>query len=475
MIDLFALEEYKENNRIEAKKSQGGLPESLWETYSAFANTLGGIILLGVIERENKSLQAVGVKNATALVTELWKRLNDMKTTNINILSRKQISVERIDDKEIIVIEVPKANRLDKPVYIGDNPLYGSYRRNGEGDYRCSKEEVESMKRDATIKSLDMKMLLGLDASSFNYNTLKAYRERLFDLRPSSNLNALSDTDFLTRLGALTVGENGDVRPTVAGLLTFGKYEIIKKEFKLYETCYGYSISGDMSVPLTVFKGNLYDFYCYVEEKLTQGIKGKKQQGLSDDLREPVKRSFSEALANTIIHADYFAPGGVKIIRSKDSVVFINAGSFRVDVNGAKKGEVRDTRNTLIEKFFNLINVGEGLGKGLARIFSVWENAGWLPPRICESFDPDLITIELKMQKSKSAIEGLDTSSSVAEQAIQVLAVIEWLTEKVYCSTGDVTRLLGVSKRRAEKIMDELVVTDVVVYDTDKNVYKLKR
>ena len=87
MIDFSNIEQYRENNRIEAKKALGGLPKSIWETYSAFANTYGGIILLGVEEMPDKSFHTVDLPDPKKLIREFWAIANDPDKTSVNILS----------------------------------------------------------------------------------------------------------------------------------------------------------------------------------------------------------------------------------------------------------------------------------------------------------------------------------------------------------------------------------------------------
>ena len=155
MIDFSKIEQYRENNRIEAKKALGGLPKSIWETYSAFANTHGGIILLGVEEWADKSLHTVDLPDPDRLIKEFWDIVNNPNKTSVNVLSSKDVFVQEVDGDHIVVINVPRAERSYKPVYVDGNPLC-TYRRNGEGDYRCTKEECQAMVRDASVKTQDM-------------------------------------------------------------------------------------------------------------------------------------------------------------------------------------------------------------------------------------------------------------------------------------------------------------------------------
>lgn len=144
------LHKYRENNRIEAKKAVGGLPRSIWETYSAFANTGGGVILLGVAEnKKDKRLYPVDLPDPQRLIAQFLELVNNPHVVNRNLLTKKSVAVEEVDGKEIVVIRVPRATRKQKPVYIGGNPILGTYYRSGDGDFKCTPEQVEKMLNDA--------------------------------------------------------------------------------------------------------------------------------------------------------------------------------------------------------------------------------------------------------------------------------------------------------------------------------------
>ncbi len=156
MIDLNHLERYRENNRIEAKKAVGGLPQSIWETYSAFANTLGGLILLGVEEHADKSLHAVRLPDPEALIREFRELVNDPQKVSVNILSENDAAVESVGCECIVVISVPRAKPGMRPVWVDGSPK-NCYRRSGEGDYKCSAEEIDAMIRDDAVISERMR------------------------------------------------------------------------------------------------------------------------------------------------------------------------------------------------------------------------------------------------------------------------------------------------------------------------------
>ena len=145
MFDFPQISRYRENNRLEAKLATGGLPHSIWETYSAFANSYGGVILLGVEELPDHSLRVQGLLDPQGMVEELIAGLEDPAVVSINILKEENIQILHVDGGDIVAITVPMAEQDQRPVYIGGHLRRGSYRRSGDGDYHCTPAELTAM------------------------------------------------------------------------------------------------------------------------------------------------------------------------------------------------------------------------------------------------------------------------------------------------------------------------------------------
>ena len=158
-FDIRKFDQYRENNRLEVKRAAAGLPDSLWSTYSSMANSSGGVILLGVAEKNDGSFMTTGMKNAEKLLKDFWNTINNRQKVSTNLLSDNDILTYEVGEDVILAIHVPRARREDKPVHINQDLFGGTFRRNGEGDYHCTKNEIKAMLRDQTEETSDMKML----------------------------------------------------------------------------------------------------------------------------------------------------------------------------------------------------------------------------------------------------------------------------------------------------------------------------
>ncbi|KJZ11904.1 hypothetical protein TW85_16105 [Marinomonas sp. S3726] len=142
MVSIVTLEDIatlRESSEVECKLAQGRdgkgqLPDDIWESYSAFANTDGGDILLGLKELDDETYQLAGIENTEKVIDELWQGLNNKTVTNMNLIPKNWIKVVTIMGKNMIHILVPKAPPEQKPIYIKTDPLKGTYVRLGSAD-----------------------------------------------------------------------------------------------------------------------------------------------------------------------------------------------------------------------------------------------------------------------------------------------------------------------------------------------------
>ena len=170
-----------ESEDLEFKSGKGGLPENLWETYSAMANTQGGVILLGVQNDGSVS----GIVDTHKIRKQFWDTINNRQKVNRNLLSTEDVQIVSHAEGNLIAIHIRRADCRERPVYIGQNPLTGTYRRNSEGDYRCTEQEVRRMLTDSANEPADSRVLENFTLEDLDLPSLYQYRQRLASRQPS--------------------------------------------------------------------------------------------------------------------------------------------------------------------------------------------------------------------------------------------------------------------------------------------------
>ena len=407
----FNIDELREDIDTEAKLAagrdgKGALPSDFWETYSAFANTDGGVILLGVSEKEDGVFEVVGVEEPDRVVQSLWNLLNNPQKVSRNLLT--DASVKRYptgNGRWVIEIEVPCASRKERPVFINGNPLTGTFKRLHSGDYRCREDEVRRMIAEQVEDARDAKVLHGFGLDDLNMESVDDYRNRLSAAKPAHPFLGAKTPDFLRKLGCFGKDRNsGEEGLTLAGLLMFGRQETILEAVPYYFLDYReIPVAGtktewdDRLVPDGTWSGNLYDFYRMVILRLFRDLKVPFRLVREERQDEtPVHKALREALINTIIHADYSLSTALLVIKAPEYFEFRNPGRMRVPVAEALEGGQSDCRNRTMQRMFSLIGMGEQAGSGIPRMLENWKSQHYRPPELVENVHPEFTTMRLR-------------------------------------------------------------------------------
>lgn len=448
------LQNETESSYLEFKEAKTDLPKDFWETYSSFANTSGGLVILGIKE---KPFEIIGIRNPNKLIKDLFNLSASTNKVNLNLLSSNSVKQHIINDKTIISIYIPEAPINKKPVFFNQNIINTFIRRN-EGDYRATTEELKRFIRNSSDDN-DNELLSNYTIDDLNTDSILELKSTVQARAPIENFIEMDNQKFLEKIGVFQIDRNDNRKSklTLAGLLFLGKYEAIQQLIPHFHLEYlnqrgstenrwkDRVSSGDLSLN----NMNLYNFYKIVLEKLIATVEEpfdldkRMVRKTSSDLRE----SLREALANTLIHADYQDPEtSIKIVVTNYFYSFLNPGIMKISKEQFFTGGKSQPRNNCLITLFRLIGASERVGDGGRIILATTEKNNFRHPEL----ETDLHKTFLKIWTAALA----DSYPELSDNAVKVLLYIK---ENHKVSKAQIMKTLNLSDYYTRQALDEIL------------------
>jgi len=388
---LRQLNELDEHPRIEAKEGSA-MGKSILETVCAFANEPGlggGWILLGVKPDDQafwRQYEVVGVPHPDQLQSDLASQCAAI----FNIPIRPQLQVEEIQGKRILSIYVPELPPASKPAYFQATGLpKGAYRRIGSTDVRCTQEDMAVFYGDHATISMDTAVLTDGDLDEIDPDAVAEYRRLKGQTYPGAEELQWSDPELLRALRCADKDAHGVVRPTVAGMLLFGKSTGLRRHFPMMRVDY-IRVPGkkwvenpntrfetlEIRAPLIRLVGRAVNA---ILDELPKAFALQPDEIHRKELPLIPTRVLREAVVNAVMHRSYRIHGAIQIIRYSNRLEIRNPGySLVSEERWGDPGSV--TRNPHIAAVLHEVNLAETKGSGIRVMRQLMEEIGLTPP-----------------------------------------------------------------------------------------------
>ena len=302
-----------------------------------------------------------------------------------------------------MVIRVRAASSREKPIFLNRNPYEGTYVRRNEGDYRCSKQEVDRMIRDAAAESADSAILSGYSWSHIDDDSFVKYRQRFQTANPSNPKVDYDGARFMRAIGGYHKDpETGKEGLTRAAILMFGTEEALHTlrprhliDFRLLAVP---AESGERWQDRLACEGNLFQAFQQIYPRLTAPLKTPFQlDGPYRMTQTAAHEALREALVNMLTHADYAESAALLVTASPVEFTFRNPGSSRIPEEYLLTGDRSDPRNPVLLRMFRYISLAEEAGTGVPKILRIWREAGLVLPAVASDTERYEFRLSLKL------------------------------------------------------------------------------
>jgi ATP-dependent DNA helicase RecG len=460
---------------IEAKASRTALPKSTRETLSAFANTRGGVLVLGL--DEGSGFAATGVDDAKKIAADL----GGMASVNLEPPLRPLIEIHEFEGVHLVTAEVPPLVADQRPCYYkGAGMDRGSFIRVADGDRQLSTYEVAMMMASRGQPTEDLEPVSGATIASFDPALIEAYVSRLRLNRPYAYQDS-TDEEVL-RLSKVLVRDRNSLVPSLGGLVALGRYpQEFFPQLMLTFVHYPTTVAGDSSegarfIDNVVLEGPIP---VIVRDTLLALRRNMSRRavvtgaGRADSWEYP-ETALREAIVNALIHRDFSAASRgtqVQVEMYPDRLEIRNAGGLFGPVNVRTLGEetFSSSRNSSLLRILEDVpmpggdrTVCENRGSGIKAMFASLRAAGMQLPRFQDAISSFKVTFPNHALLSDAVVQWIGElgEQDLTETQIIALAMLrggESLDNATY------RQATGIDSRVATKELQDLVTRELVV------------
>lgn len=472
----------------EVKAAAGGFPKSIPDTISAFANTCGGTIILGVSESDG--FTPISDSNTKMLQSKMAQAAREL----VEPPQAVEILVLQLNNKPVIVTNVQEAPIREKPCYVRRLGLMGgSYIRTGDGDHKMSLYEIdrfiENQHRSARN---DAFVVPDASLADFDSRLMEGWLARVRETTLNRS-GTLGDKELMANRRVISMDAEGILRPTLAGIMALGKYpqkffprlDVIftsypsprKGEVDEAGRRFVDSVNVDGPIPQMVV-----ETVRAVSRNMKHGaiVKGALRENIPDYPLPAIR----EAVANALMHRDYSTDGQgtpVLVDMYPDRLEISNPGglfgSLTVERLGKKGGTA--SRNQFLARILEDVpyidydgNVGrvvENRGSGIPTINRELEDALMESPIVRSSLDKFSITFR---HRRMTEAEGASYAKGNVEEAI-----LAYFAERESASTSEVAKASGMSTKTARRyikaLLEEGILEPIGTKNSPKRRYRL--